>query len=52
MFDYCREAFIDYWVNGNMLIMDTTTQIFKILKQQNHNFIVKVILIFNGILVS
>ncbi|KAG5381810.1 hypothetical protein IGI04_033280, partial [Brassica rapa subsp. trilocularis] len=36
-----REAFIDYWVNGNMLIMDTTTQIFKILKQQNHNFIVK-----------
>ncbi|KAG2278633.1 hypothetical protein Bca4012_041058 [Brassica carinata] len=36
-----REAFIDYWVNGNMLIMDTTTQIFKILKQQNQNYIVK-----------
>ncbi|RID43577.1 hypothetical protein BRARA_I00429 [Brassica rapa] len=36
-----REAFLDYWVNGNMLIMDTTTQIFKILKQQNQNYIVK-----------
>ncbi|CAE6126088.1 unnamed protein product [Arabidopsis arenosa] len=36
-----REAFIDYWVNGNMLIMDTTTQIFKILKQKDQSFIVK-----------
>ncbi|KAJ4877720.1 Serine/threonine protein phosphatase 2A regulatory subunit B''beta [Raphanus sativus] len=36
-----REAFIDYWVNGNMLIMDTTTQIFKIVKQKNQNYIVK-----------
>ncbi|KAG2305519.1 hypothetical protein Bca4012_059590 [Brassica carinata] len=36
-----REAFVDYWVNGNMLIIDMTTQIFKILKQQNQNFLVK-----------
>ncbi|CAH8390420.1 unnamed protein product [Eruca vesicaria subsp. sativa] len=36
-----REAFINYWVNGNMLTMDTATQVFKILKQQNQNFLVK-----------
>lgn len=36
-----RDAFIDFWVNGNMLIMDTTTQIFKILKQKDQSFIVK-----------
>ncbi|XP_010524951.1 PREDICTED: serine/threonine protein phosphatase 2A regulatory subunit B''beta [Tarenaya hassleriana] len=36
-----REAFIDYWINGNMLILDMTTQIFKILKQPNQNYLVK-----------
>ncbi|CAN8277112.1 unnamed protein product [Cochlearia groenlandica] len=41
LFFLCREAFIKYWVNENMLIMDTTTQIFKILKQKNQNFLVK-----------
>ncbi|KAF1878648.1 hypothetical protein Lal_00047319 [Lupinus albus] len=28
-----RKAFIDYWVNGNMLTMDIATQIYTILKQ-------------------
>ncbi|XVF81015.1 hypothetical protein PTKIN_Ptkin15bG0122400 [Pterospermum kingtungense] len=28
-----RDAFIKYWVDGNMLMMDTATQIFEILKQ-------------------
>lgn len=36
-----REAFVNYWVNVNMLTMDTATQVFKILKQYNQNFIVK-----------
>ncbi|XP_010523368.1 PREDICTED: serine/threonine protein phosphatase 2A regulatory subunit B''beta-like [Tarenaya hassleriana] len=36
-----REAFIDYWINGNMLILDTSSQIFKILKQPNQNYLVK-----------
>ncbi|KAJ4888050.1 Serine/threonine protein phosphatase 2A regulatory subunit B''beta [Raphanus sativus] len=36
-----REAFINYWVNGNMLTVDTATQVFKILKQHNHNFLIK-----------
>lgn len=31
-----------------MLIMDTTTQIFKILKQKNQNYIVKVIFLPNA----
>lgn len=34
-----RDAFIKYWVDGNMLIMDTETKIFKILKQPNCNYL-------------
>ncbi|KAK3029297.1 hypothetical protein RJ639_040133 [Escallonia herrerae] len=28
-----RDAFVDYWVNGNMLTKDTATQMFTVLKQ-------------------
>ncbi|XP_021738067.1 serine/threonine protein phosphatase 2A regulatory subunit B''beta-like [Chenopodium quinoa] len=28
-----RDAFVDYWVNGNMLTMDIATQIYTIMKQ-------------------
>ncbi|KAL8166442.1 hypothetical protein V2J09_007941 [Rumex salicifolius] len=34
-----RDAFVDYWVNGNMLTMDTATQIFRILKQPNNRYL-------------
>lgn len=38
----CRDAFIDYWVNGNMLTMDIATQIFKILKQPDLKYLTQV----------
>lgn len=31
-----------YWVDGNMLTMDTATQMFKILKQPDRNYLSKV----------
>ncbi|KAG9150185.1 hypothetical protein Leryth_009769 [Lithospermum erythrorhizon] len=34
-----RDAFVDYWVNGNMLTKDTATQIFSILKQPNLKYL-------------
>ncbi|OVA02372.1 EF-hand domain [Macleaya cordata] len=34
-----RDAFVDYWVNGNMLTMDIATQIFTILKQPDRRFL-------------
>ncbi|OAY65289.1 putative serine/threonine protein phosphatase 2A regulatory subunit Bgamma [Ananas comosus] len=34
-----RDAFVDYWVNGNMMTMDLATQIFKILKKPDHNYL-------------
>ncbi|CAJ2628473.1 probable serine/threonine protein phosphatase 2A regulatory subunit B''delta [Trifolium pratense] len=34
-----REAFIDYWINGNLLTMDLATQIFTILKQPQLNYL-------------
>ncbi|KAL5561937.1 hypothetical protein UlMin_031684 [Ulmus minor] len=37
-----RDEFIKYWIDGNMLIMDTATQIFKILKQPNSNYLSQV----------
>ncbi|KAM2904446.1 hypothetical protein COP2_004159 [Malus domestica] len=37
-----RDAFIKYWVDGNMLTMDTATQIFKILKQSDRNYLTQV----------
>ncbi|XP_010528761.1 PREDICTED: probable serine/threonine protein phosphatase 2A regulatory subunit B''delta isoform X1 [Tarenaya hassleriana] len=36
-----REAFIEYWVKGNMLTMDVATQVFKILKQPDQNYLVQ-----------
>jgi hypothetical protein len=37
-----REAFTDFWVNSNLMSMDSATQVFKILKQQNRNYLTKV----------
>ncbi|XP_060970707.1 serine/threonine protein phosphatase 2A regulatory subunit B''alpha isoform X2 [Cannabis sativa] len=37
-----KNGFIKYWVDSNMLIMDTETQIFKLLKRQNCNYISQV----------
>ncbi|GAA0144281.1 protein phosphatase [Lithospermum erythrorhizon] len=34
-----RDAFVDYWVNGNMLTKDTASQIFSILKQPNLKYL-------------
>ncbi|CAO2837014.1 unnamed protein product [Amaranthus hypochondriacus] len=34
-----RDAFVDYWVNGNMLTMDIYTQIYTIMKQHEHKFL-------------
>jgi len=43
-FHYSREAFIDFWVNSNLMSMDSATQVFTILKQQNRNYLKKVTL--------
>ncbi|KAG2696723.1 hypothetical protein I3843_07G071500 [Carya illinoinensis] len=34
-----RDAFLNYWVNGNMLTMDIATQIYTILKQPDVKFL-------------
>ncbi|KAH9698760.1 putative serine/threonine protein phosphatase 2A regulatory subunit B''gamma [Citrus sinensis] len=34
-----QDAFVDYWVNGSMLTMDTATQIFSILKQPDLKYL-------------
>ncbi|KAF5746955.1 serine/threonine protein phosphatase 2A regulatory subunit B''beta-like [Tripterygium wilfordii] len=34
-----RDAFIDYWINGNMLNMDTATQTYAILKQPDLKYL-------------
>ncbi|KAG9445710.1 hypothetical protein H6P81_011838 [Aristolochia fimbriata] len=34
-----RDAFVDYWINGNMLMMDTPSLMFMILKQPNRNYL-------------
>lgn len=36
-----REAFIDFWVNSNLMSLDSATQVFTILKQQNRNYLMK-----------
>lgn len=36
-----RDAFMDFWVNSNMMNMDSATQEFTILKQQNHVYLTK-----------
>ncbi|XP_016749947.2 serine/threonine protein phosphatase 2A regulatory subunit B''alpha isoform X2 [Gossypium hirsutum] len=37
-----RDAFITYWVDGNMLTMDVATQIFEILKRPGHKHLTQV----------
>ena len=39
---FCRDAFIKYWVDGNMMTMDTATQVYKILKQPDCNYLAQV----------
>ncbi|XP_019095182.1 PREDICTED: probable serine/threonine protein phosphatase 2A regulatory subunit B''epsilon isoform X2 [Camelina sativa] len=34
-----RDAFIKYWIDGNMLTMDTASQIYHILRQQGSNYL-------------
>ncbi|RZC80227.1 hypothetical protein C5167_042802 [Papaver somniferum] len=34
-----RDAFVDYWVNGNMLTMDIATQIFTVLKPPDRRYL-------------
>ncbi|KAF8392173.1 hypothetical protein HHK36_022515 [Tetracentron sinense] len=34
-----RDAFVDYWVDSNMLTVDIATQIFTILKQTDHKYL-------------
>ncbi|KAJ9185790.1 hypothetical protein P3X46_005382 [Hevea brasiliensis] len=34
-----RDAFVHYWLNGNMLMMDMATQMFKILKQPDLKYL-------------
>ncbi|KAI8574383.1 hypothetical protein RHMOL_Rhmol01G0349100 [Rhododendron molle] len=36
-----RDAFVKYWVDGNLLTKDIATQIFKILKQPNLKYLTK-----------
>ncbi|KAK4425240.1 Serine/threonine protein phosphatase 2A regulatory subunit B''beta [Sesamum alatum] len=36
-----RDAFVDYWINGNMLTKDIATQLYTILKQPDHKYLVQ-----------
>ncbi|XP_020578971.1 probable serine/threonine protein phosphatase 2A regulatory subunit B''delta isoform X2 [Phalaenopsis equestris] len=36
-----RDAFVSYWVNNNMMTMDTPTQIFNILKHPDRNYLIQ-----------
>jgi hypothetical protein len=38
----CRDAFLNYWINGNMLTLDLATQIFTILKQPDLKYLTQV----------
>ncbi|KAK8698171.1 hypothetical protein V6N13_114297 [Hibiscus sabdariffa] len=37
----CRDAFVDYWINGNMLTMDIAAQIYTILKQPDLKYLIQ-----------
>ncbi len=39
---WCRERFIEYWVDQNMLIADTATRVFTVLKQPDKNYLTQV----------
>ncbi|KAK8661339.1 hypothetical protein V6N13_052232 [Hibiscus sabdariffa] len=36
-----RDAFIDYWINGNMLMMDMATQIYTLLKKPDLKYLIQ-----------
>ncbi|GAB2287457.1 hypothetical protein Dimus_021835 [Dionaea muscipula] len=36
-----RDAFVDFWINGNMLTMDIATQIFTIMKQPDRKYLMQ-----------
>ncbi|KAI9077991.1 hypothetical protein K1719_040120 [Acacia pycnantha] len=36
-----RDTFVDYWINNNMLTADIATQVYKILKQPDLNYLTK-----------
>ncbi|XP_073272869.1 serine/threonine protein phosphatase 2A regulatory subunit B''beta-like [Primulina huaijiensis] len=36
-----RDAFVDFWINGNILTKDTGTQIYTVLKQPNLKYLVQ-----------
>lgn len=36
-----RNAFVAYWMNSNMMTMDTATQIFNILKHRDRNYLIQ-----------
>lgn len=38
----CRERFMEYWVDQNMLTADTATRIFTVLKQPDKNYLTQV----------
>ncbi|XP_050366949.1 probable serine/threonine protein phosphatase 2A regulatory subunit B''epsilon [Argentina anserina] len=37
-----RDAFVKYWIDGNMMTMDTATQVYKILNQPDCNYLTQV----------
>lgn len=39
----CRDAFVDYWIHGNMLTKDIATQMYTILKQPDLKYLVQVL---------
>uniref|UniRef100_A0A453NNV5 PP2A regulatory subunit B'' EF-hand domain-containing protein n=1 Tax=Aegilops tauschii subsp. strangulata TaxID=200361 RepID=A0A453NNV5_AEGTS len=41
-----RDAFMDFWVNSNMMTMDSATQVFTILKQPDHDYLTKVCVLY------
>ncbi|GAB4855349.1 hypothetical protein Ancab_023970 [Ancistrocladus abbreviatus] len=36
-----RDAFVDFWVNGNLLTLDVATQIFTIMKQPDRRYLIQ-----------
>lgn len=37
---------MDFWVNSNMMTMDSATQVFTILKQPDHDYLTKVCVLY------
>ena len=48
----CRDAFVDYWVNGNMLTKDIATQIFIIFKQPDFRYLTQVLFVLSALFYS